>query len=202
MTPLERAIRKAKMAMAVYTWLSRSGWLAFTILSVAVPALVLKQITDRPKPQVLVVAADRLAPYQQIGAADIAVAGAFSRPGALERPEQAVGRFAVRAMKKGDVIDSASVSPPSGGLVWSRSRVLAIPIKPIPKGISGGLPKMITLAGAPKSGQTARFKAPAILLAVDDSKDVTATVALSDADLESLLKVLASCDFYVVFAGS
>ncbi len=192
-------IRHAKEAMRRADEAGHGGWWLFTLGAVVLPTAILTALAFSRKPEVVAVtSAEGLVPYRQIRGADVALAHTPAHPGTASRLDDVIGRFALKTMKKGDIVEVASLSGSGAGVNWNGTQTISVPVKPLPKGFPNTFPQKITLLGAPKTKDEVTFKTDAILLGVDDSKESWAKIALPAEKLEGLLQVVSTHDLYVV----
>jgi len=195
----QSVIEGAKKITRDTVFCSRLGGWLFTLGTVIFPATILTALAFSRKPEVVTVTVQEgLAPYQQIRASDITLVHTAARPGTARSVDAVTGRSALRPMKKGDLVDVQSLSSSGTALKWDETEAISVQIRPLPKGAFVILPQKITLLGASKTATPVSFRIEAILLAVDDSKDTWARIAVPKETVGALLDAVSIADFYVV----
>jgi hypothetical protein len=158
---------------------------------------------SRSAPQQVIVVTHPLPAYHILTAADVAAATAVFTADAPSDPGTVVGRFATRALAKGEVLRAADLVGPGRLPGLATRRILTVAVGAVDAKRAGTLPAIVTIEPAAKAaadvGVQPKPIPDAYLLALTaDGK--TATLALTDEQLAALRPALSRFDLLLVWA--
>ena len=91
--------------------------------------------TVEPPEAIVVKASGGLVPFARIQGPDVEVVRRPSHPGSALKKSDVVGRFSVKLINAGEIVDKASLSVAASlpDIDWTGMRTISITVKPLPK---------------------------------------------------------------------